>query len=107
MELKEIWAEAKEITDKHKYNRLVNKYTKMSITQSDILDGITLGIGGSGLYQVDHMFSKFYGFKYNIPPHIIGSIHNLAVITEKENASKGRKCSITLDELFFKFFNKE
>lgn len=107
MESKEIWTKAKEITDKHKYNRLVDKYTKKSISQSNILDGITLGIGGSGLYQVDHMFSKFYGFKYNIPPYIIGSIHNLAVIHEKENASKGRKCSITLEELFSRFFNKE
>lgn len=107
MESKEIWTEAKEIADKHKYNVLVDKYTKMAISQSDILDGVALGICGSGMYQVDHMFSKFYGFKYNILPHIIGSIHNLAVITEKENSSKGRKCSITLDELFFRFFNKE
>jgi hypothetical protein len=56
-----------------------------------------------GEYVVDHKFSTLEGFKNNIPPYIIASIHNLEVISNYLNCSKQDKCSITLDELLSHF----
>lgn len=61
-------------------------------------------ISKEGSYHLDHMYSKKQGFIDNIPPHIIGSIHNLEMIKGRHNLSKQEKCSITKDDLFKKFF---
>jgi len=55
-------------------------------------------------YHLDHMISKKAGFVNNIPPYIIGSIHNLQMIRSRENLSKQEKCSQSLDDLFKRFF---
>lgn len=49
--------------------------------------------------HVDHIYSKFDGFKNKIPAHIIGSFINLQFVDYKVNLKKGRKSEITLDEL--------
>jgi len=51
-------------------------------------------------YHLDHKYSITEGFKNNVPPKIIGSIHNLAFIPYIENVKKGTKCSINLEELY-------
>jgi len=51
-------------------------------------------------HHLDHKYSITEGFKNNVPPKIIGSIHNLEFIDHKENCKKGIKCSITLKELY-------
>lgn len=53
----------------------------------------------SGAYHLDHRYSIYQGFKDNIPPYIIGHIHNLEMIPARINLIKNRKCSIDLDEL--------
>jgi len=54
---------------------------------------------GTKGYHLDHKFSILEGFKNNILPSIIGNIRNLEFIPYQENLSKGKKCSIRLDEL--------
>lgn len=60
---------------------------------------------GRNKYHLDHKYSISEGFKNNIPPYIISSIHNLQILTEKDNISKNSKCSISKNELFNNYFN--
>jgi hypothetical protein len=48
---------------------------------------------------LDHQYSIKQGFDDNVAPEIIGDIVNLRFITQHENCSKGKKCSIELNEL--------
>lgn len=50
----------------------------------------------------DHCLSVRYGFDNNIDPLIISHPANCQLVTQRENASKGSKCSITLEELLEK-----
>ena len=50
-------------------------------------------------YELDHRYSIHEGFEYGIDPKIIGHCKNLEIITQFENGSKHKKCSITLEEL--------
>ena len=62
------------------------------------------GHANKGMYHLDHKFSIIEGFKQCVPPYIIGSIHNLEMITARNNLAKNRKCSITLDSLCEAYF---
>jgi hypothetical protein len=55
-------------------------------------------------YSLDHKFSCFEGFKNNIPPYIIGNIVNLEYILVKVNSKKRIDCSISMEELFERYF---
>lgn len=55
--------------------------------------------------SIDHKFSISEGFKQKIPPTIIGSIINLDIITIKENSTKNKKCSISLNKLLNDYEN--
>lgn len=50
-------------------------------------------------YHLDHKFSMLEGFRQNIPPEVIGSIHNLEMIPAADNIAKSDRCSITFGEL--------
>lgn len=50
----------------------------------------------------DHMVSVKYGFQNNIDPRIIKHPANCRLILQKNNASKGMNCEITLDTLINK-----
>lgn len=50
-------------------------------------------------HHIDHMYSIKKGFENNVPPYIIGSIHNLDLIPYKENLKKQYSCTITIDEI--------
>lgn len=54
-------------------------------------------------FHLDHRFSIFEGFNNNISPYLIGSIHNLEMIESSKNSSKQGKCSLTIEELIYKF----
>lgn len=56
-------------------------------------------------YQLDHKFSISEGMKRGILPSIIGSVHNLGILTYSNNSSKGGKCSITIEELLEKYYS--
>jgi len=53
-------------------------------------------------FHLDHRVSICYGFNHNISPEIIGSIHNLEIISASENCSKCVNNSIDPKELMEK-----
>jgi len=88
------------------YCQLVTKITSRNIYLfKHILDPDNLRnrSHGSSRYEIDHMFSKYYGFKNNIPPYIIGDISNLVLIPYLNNRVKSKKCSVSVSELFQRF----
>ena len=83
-------------TEFKKYKRKVYYWTnKNNLT---ILDNYFKR--GKFQYHLDHKYSITKGFENNIPPKIIGNIHNLEFLPFKENVSKGINCSITIEELY-------
>jgi len=54
---------------------------------------------GQQTYHVDHKFSILDSWHANLPAEIVNHPANLQIIEAKENTSKGRKSSITLEEL--------
>ena len=66
--------------------------------------------GQSGIenaYHLDHMFTIGNGFDNNIPPYIIGDIVNIEMLTWEDNLHKWDKCSLTKEELFERFDNRD
>ena len=51
------------------------------------------------IHELDHKFSVASGYQHHIPLEVISSRHNLQLLTPEENRRKGRKCSITIQEL--------
>jgi hypothetical protein len=54
-------------------------------------------------HDLDHMYSKYGGWRNKISPHVIASIYNLTWLDHIENVSKGQYCSISLEELLEKY----
>lgn len=48
----------------------------------------------------DHKVSVRYGFENKIPPEIIKHPANCTLLIHNENVSKGKDCSITIEELY-------
>lgn len=59
------------------------------------------------VYSLDHIYSIKEGFKNNVPPFIIGSIHNLRFLRWDKNLAKKDKCDISLDSLVSKFYSNK
>lgn len=57
----------------------------------------------SSEYHLDHIYSVHDGFKNNINPLIISSVHNLRLVEASENLLKGSKSDITIEELKNKY----
>jgi hypothetical protein len=53
--------------------------------------------------HLDHIVSVKDGFVYNIPSEIIGSKHNLRIISLRDNCSKGAKSGATIESLIEKY----
>jgi hypothetical protein len=90
-EQKPFWAE---------YYKLVWYYTNIDLS---LVDNIELR-GIKNGFSLDHIYSIKQGFLDKIDPSIIGSKHNLRIITISENSSKGIKCDISKEELLKLFF---
>lgn len=87
-------------TEFAKYKQLVWSYTrKNNLTILENYDK-----RGRSNYHIDHKFSITQGFLKDIPPNIIGSIHNLEMLHHKDNIKKYSKCSITKEELLNKYY---
>lgn len=71
------------------YRNAVNRITNVN---KDLLEQIELR--GKHTYHVDHIFPIQQGFRYKVPPEIIGSLENLRMIPAKENISKSNKIVI-------------
>jgi len=54
-------------------------------------------------WHLDHKYSIRQGFLDNISPVIIGSAHNLEIVHNSVNLSKGTKCSIRKEDLLSPF----
>jgi len=89
---------SKNIYDKYlEYKTVVNYYTNISLSKFGLknLDKR----GRKYKYQLDHKVSICYGFLNKIDPKVIGSIYNLEIISEKENAVKQSDCSMDPNKL--------
>lgn len=77
------------IPKKHQYNLHIRRITKQQPIH--LLENYEKRgrAGQIGVYQLDHIISKNYGFKNNILPEIIGEISNLRMIPWQENLKKG------------------
>lgn len=51
------------------------------------------------IHELDHKFSVSSGYQNHVPLEIISARHNLQLLTPKENSRKGKKCSISMEEL--------
>lgn len=60
---------------------------------------------GRTTWHVDHKFSIKDAWRSNLPIGIVGHSANLCVISSTENIAKGRKSSITLEELIQNIMN--
>lgn len=86
-----------------KYCALVDKHTRLSL-QLNSLEKLELR---GKEHHLDHKISKCYGFNNGIPAHIIGSIHNLEMLTASKNSIKRKQCSMTLEELMQMIQNEQ
>jgi len=84
----------------------------MKPTKEDILKNVTKqndlsllpniekrGEVNKGGYHLDHKYSIFQGYKDGIEAKAIGSIYNLEMILGTENLAKGKKCSLSINEI--------
>ena len=83
-----------QMKDKDIYYMLVNRITKKQNIEllKDYDKRSKYG------YHLDHIISKAYGFKHNIPPYIIGDISNLQMLLTNENTSKKSKCYSVIEQ---------
>ncbi len=51
------------------------------------------------IYHLDHKFSVSCGYENQIPLEIISARHNLQLLSPEDNHRKGKKCSISIEEL--------
>jgi len=86
------------------YCLAVNRFTNKTLKTSTLENFNKRGHIHNGGWHVDHQLSKRDGFLLNIPPYIIGSIHNLMMLPGTENSSKNCKSWITSEELFDRYF---
>ena len=53
--------------------------------------------------HLDHILSIVEGYQNNIPPEVVGSIHNLRIISGTDNQKKSYRSDITVKELLEKY----
>lgn len=100
------WVSDENKTDFQIYYAEVWKYTRRN-NLSELEHIEKRGHANQGKFHLDHKYSIFQGFIEEVPPYIIGSIHNLEMITGRNNLSKGRKCSISKEELLGAYYDKK
>lgn len=88
--------------DKYKYKVL--KYTEK--TYKRYMDKIDPERKRGRDFHLDHKFSIAEGYRNKISPKVMGSIHNIEVITCFENCSKNSKCSISKEKLLNEYYRK-
>lgn len=94
------WYNYEKNADFNLYKRVVCRYTEKNL--HFVKDIEKRGYD----FHLDHKFSIAQGFKENIPPYIIGSQHNLEIISRIDNIRKNFHCSISSEDLFEKVFNE-
>lgn len=95
------WYNYEKNADFNLYKRVVLRYTEKNLHLVKDIEKRSYD------FHLDHKFSISKGFKENIPPYIIGSHHNLEIISRIDNIRKNFHCSVSSEELFEKVFNDE
>lgn len=91
-------------TEYQKYAKAVYKFTANQ--QLNLLKNIEKrGHYNNNGYHLDHIFSIFDGFRFNIPIEIIGDIVNLRFIPAAQNTGKSGKSDLSLTNLFNRYFD--
>lgn len=94
------WMRDDQLEDVELYNRQVKRNQDEKLIEK--LEGY-LNRGRAdlkpGYFHLDHKYSKRQGFDDGILPYLIGHIVNLEFITGPNNCSKGKKCSISFEDL--------
>lgn len=89
-----------EIKNFQKYSKIVRLLTRKEYRKNkQIINPNNFKINNED-FHIDHRFSIYEGFKFNIEPQVISFHGNLQVISAKENLQKGIKSSISINELF-------
>lgn len=82
---------------KQQYRREVRRITRAQpIHLLPNYSAYQTSVGRNGIqnaYQLDHIISIDEGYKRNIPPHVIGNIKNLQIISWEHNIAKRNKPS--------------
>ena len=100
-----FWITEESVEDFRTYSSLCWRYTRNQPIH--LLENIEKrGHANKGMFHLDHKYSIFEGFKNEIPAKVIGSIYNLEMVIGRNNISKGRKCSISLEELKELYYDK-
>lgn len=96
------------LVDIEQYRRKVSAQTRKSYkNHKDKINPCNLKRGQKmGDYQIDHIFSVLTGYLQDVDPKIIGSHHNLRMLTVFENSSKSSRCDILLEDLLEKINNE-
>lgn len=86
--------------NKKNYYQQVYKFSEKSYKDYySIINPLNLKRGLE--YHLDHIYSIHDGYRYNIPPEIIGNFNNLRIIKSTENLIKSRNSDITIIELLY------
>ncbi len=84
------WVPLDQISNFEKYKRKVESKTRKNYNK--YFYKIKNAKKRSREWHLDHIVSKYYGFKNNIAPEIIGHYKNLRIVHHSINESKGFKC---------------
>jgi hypothetical protein len=57
-------------------------------------------------WHLDHIYSVKVGFINNVDPQVIGSVHNLRIISSTSNIQKNIRCDIELEELLGRYYEQ-
>lgn len=104
------WIKISELPDYKQYRWWCWYYTRqndLTILKNHEKRGKHYAGEDKDVYSLDHIYSIAQGFKNNILPCIIGSIHNLRFIRWNENLAKKDRCDITIEELVEKIQNNK
>jgi len=97
-ERKGNWITEELVNDFKDYYKMVWRHTNQN-DLSALKNFEKRGHANKGMYHLDHKYSIFQGYKDNISTKTIGSIYNLEMIIGRNNIKKGKKCSLTLNEI--------
>lgn len=82
------------------YNYLVRYYTEKNYKKYKGIINPN-NFRRSKEHHLDHKYSVSEGFKNGVLPKIISNFFNLEILSSYDNLRKNKKCSITLDELYY------
>lgn len=90
-----------------RYKRVVHGYSNSEYSKYEKIVNPNNLTRGFEKYHMDHMYSVRDAFLNNVPIEIVGSFVNLQIIWGVDNRLKGRNSSITKEELYELYKNRD